>query len=217
MSTPSCMSTAVDHGGCRTGCVLRRRRRPTCPTACAATNRRCSRPSFDAPTCATPTFVSPDDRWLVAVREDIGVRANLRTASLRSQPMGRVRPLFAEPTSCRVPAERRAIVWRSSGSINMPWDRVTLQACRSPTVRLVPKITWSWAWRTKPGPNRAMGPMAPARVQRRRMVGLYAVDEVTGDVTPVVAGPFESTPAGVRHAAVGGHRLHRCRGRPSDR
>lgn len=141
--------------------------------------------------------VSPDDRWLVAVREDHRGEGEPQNGIVAIATDGSgVRPLFDGTDFVSSPrlnpaGDRLAFLWWQHP--NMPWDRVTLQSVPfadgaiGADDHLVVGLE-NEAW-TEPG----YGPDGTlyACSDRDEWWNLYAVDEVTGDVTPVVTGPFE--------------------------
>jgi dipeptidyl aminopeptidase/acylaminoacyl peptidase len=141
--------------------------------------------------------VSPDDRWLVAVREDHRGEGEPQNGIVAIATDGSgVRPLFDGTDFVSSPrlnpaGDRLAFLWWQHP--NMPWDRVTLQSVPfadgaiGADDHLVVGLE-NEAW-TEPG----YGPDGTlyACSDRDEWWNLYAVDEMTGDVTPVVTGPFE--------------------------
>ena len=141
--------------------------------------------------------VSPDDRWLVAVREDHRGEGEPQNGIVAIATDGSgVRPLFDGTDFVSSPrlnpaGDRLAFLWWQHP--NMPWDRVTLQSVPfadgaiGADDHLVLGLE-NEAW-TEPG----YGPDGTlyACSDRDEWWNLYAVDEMTGDVTPVVTGPFE--------------------------
>lgn len=141
--------------------------------------------------------VSPDDRWLVAVREDHRGEGEPQNGIVAIATDGSgVRPLFDLTDFVSSPrlnpaGDRLAFLWWQHP--NMPWDRVTLQSVPfadgaiGADDHLVVGLE-NEAW-TEPG----YGPDGTlyACSDRDEWWNLYAVDEMTGDVTPVVTGPFE--------------------------
>jgi len=141
--------------------------------------------------------VSPDGRWLVAVREDHRGEGEPQNGIVAIATDGSgVRPLFDGTDFVSSPrlnpaGDRLAFLWWQHP--NMPWDRVTLQSVPfadgaiGADDHLVVGLE-NEAW-TEPG----YGPDGTlyACSDRDEWWNLYAVDEMTGDVTPVVTGPFE--------------------------
>ena len=141
--------------------------------------------------------VSPDDRWLVAVREDHRGEGEPQNGIVAIATDGSgVRPLFDGTDFVSSPrlnpaGDRLAFLWWQHP--NMPWDRVTLQSVPfadgaiGADDHLVVGLE-NEAW-TEPG----YGPDGTlyACSDRDEWWNLYAVDEVTGDISPVVTGPFE--------------------------
>jgi len=141
--------------------------------------------------------VSPDDRWLVAVREDHRGEGEPQNGIVAIATDGSgVRPLFDGTDFVSSPrlnpaGDRLAFLWWQHP--NMPWGRVTLQSVPfadgaiGADDHLVVGLE-NEAW-TEPG----YGPDGTlyACSDRDEWWNLYAVDEMTGDVTPVVTGPFE--------------------------
>ncbi|MCH1435514.1 MAG: prolyl oligopeptidase family serine peptidase [Acidimicrobiales bacterium] len=141
--------------------------------------------------------VSPDDRWLVAVREDHRGEGEPQNGIVAIATDGSgVRPLFDGTDFVSSPrlnpaGDRLAFLWWQHP--NMPWDRGTLQSVPfadgaiGADDHLVVGLE-NEAW-TEPG----YGPDGTlyACSDRDEWWNLYAVDEMTGDVTPVVTGPFE--------------------------
>jgi len=141
--------------------------------------------------------VSPDGRWLVGVREDHRGEGEPQNGIVAIATDGSgVRPLFDGTDFVSSPrlnpaGDRLAFLWWQHP--NMPWDRVTLQSVPfadgaiGADDHLVVGLE-NEAW-TEPG----YGPDGTlyACSDRDEWWNLYAVDEMTGDVTPVVTGPFE--------------------------
>lgn len=141
--------------------------------------------------------VSPDGRWLVAVREDHrgdGEPDN-GIVAIATDGSG-VQPLFEGPDFVSSPrlspaGDRLAFVWWQHP--NMPWDRVTLQSVPfidgeigSDDHLVVGLEDEAWV---EPG----YGPDGTlyACTDRDEWWNLYAVDEATGALTPTIVGPFE--------------------------
>ena len=140
---------------------------------------------------------SPDGRWLVAVCEDHRGEGEPQNGIVAIATDGSgVRPLFDGTDFVSSPrlnpaGDRLAFLWWQHP--NMPWDRVTLQSVPfadgaiGADDHLVVGLE-NEAW-TEPG----YGPDGTlyACSDRDEWWNLYVVDELMGDVTPVVTGPFE--------------------------
>ncbi|MEM9467392.1 MAG: prolyl oligopeptidase family serine peptidase [Actinomycetota bacterium] len=161
-------------------------------------------PTFLTPEPETPRGlrfadlrVTPDDRWVVAVREDHRGDGEPQNSIVAVATDGSgVNPLFDGPDFVSSPrlnpaGDRLAFVWWQHP--NMPWDRVTLQSVPfddgaiGRDDHLVIGLD-DEAW-VEPG----YGPDGTlyACTDRDEWWNLHAVDEATGALTPVVTGPFE--------------------------
>lgn len=162
--------------------------------------------------------VSPDDRWLVAVREDHrgdGEPDNT-LVSIATDGSGH-QILWSGPdfvSSPRFSPNGERIAWVAWEHPNMPWDATMLLSApfgdgRSPLHEDLliggPEANEAWV---EPG----YGPDGTlyACTDRDEWWNLYAVDETTGDLTAKVTGPFEiPTPSWVfgmqRWAITGDH------------
>ena len=160
--------------------------------------------------------VTPDNRWLVAVREDHrgdGEPDN-GIVAIATDGSG-VRPLWEGPAFVSSPrinpaGDRLAFIWWQHP--NMPWDTTTLQSVPlldgeigNDDHLVLQGVDEAWV---EPG----YGPDGTlyACTDRDEWWNLYSIDEASGEVTPVVTGPFEiATPSWVfgmqRWAVSAGH------------
>ncbi|MEM8706244.1 MAG: prolyl oligopeptidase family serine peptidase [Actinomycetota bacterium] len=144
--------------------------------------------------------VSPDDRWVVAVREDHRGEGEPQNGivAIPTDGSGLVDPIFDGPDFVSSPrlnpaGDRLAFVWWQHP--NMPWDRTTLMSVPfrptegfSSDDLILTLSEEDEAW-VEPG----WGPDGTlyACTDRDEWWNLYAVDESSGDLTSVVSGPFE--------------------------